>query len=317
MRHFRAGKGVVNALAFTPCGRTLHCIESKDLHAPHEAVHWLDVERGQLARTLDLNEEVRRHAFSTGDARNAEKLLIRCCVSPDGRWVAARCYSHYEDVAQLELWDARTDDWCDVPVAEGNPAVPAVCFSLTSDVLVVASAAGEWLQHTIERLDLIANVPLPALEFPGSEVTRLCLPSDELLLGVVCLQAIGVLAHEGDFVALELEPTHHELLRFLPNSHELVIVDRNHLFLWDCQSPEAEQVPDVDEGITDLAFAPDGELWALGYTDGTVRLRTREREVARFDWGIGRVASVAFAPDGLTCAAGGENGQIVLWDVDA
>jgi WD40 repeat protein len=73
----------------------------------------------------------------------------------------------------------------------------------------------------------------------------------------------------------------------------------------------------VDEGITDLAFAPDGELWALGYTDGTVRLRTREREVARFDWGIGRVASVAFAPDGLTCAAGGENGQIVLWDVDA
>jgi hypothetical protein len=27
--------------------------------------------------------------------------------------------------------------------------------------------------------------------------------------------------------------------------------------------------------------------------------------------------SVAFAPDGLTCAAGSENGKVILWDVDA
>jgi hypothetical protein len=26
--------------------------------------------------------------------------------------------------------------------------------------------------------------------------------------------------------------------------------------------------------------------------------------------------SVCFAPDGLTCAAGGENDKVMLWDVD-
>jgi hypothetical protein len=37
---------------------------------------------------------------------------------------------------------------------------------------------------------------------------------------------------------------------------------------------------------------------------------------ASFDFQIDRVNSIAFAPDGMTAAAGGQNGAIVLWDVD-
>jgi WD40 repeat protein len=52
--------------------------------------------------------------------------------------------------------------------------------------------------------------------------------------------------------------------------------------------------------------------------DGTVRtwdLRTGDA-VAEFDWKIGPVTALAFAPDGLTCAAAGTNGNVALWDTD-
>ena len=36
------------------------------------------------------------------------------------------------------------------------------------------------------------------------------------------------------------------------------------------------------------------------------------REVRRYQWDIGALGAIAFAPDGLTCAAGGEEGRIVI-----
>ena len=52
--------------------------------------------------------------------------------------------------------------------------------------------------------------------------------------------------------------------------------------------------------------------------DETVRLWDMrcECEIRSFNWNIGKVRCVAFAPDGMTCAAGGSTGQVVVWDVD-
>ncbi len=56
-----------------------------------------------------------------------------------------------------------------------------------------------------------------------------------------------------------------------------------------------------------------------GSQDGTVRLwdlnTARERNI--FRWPLGVVRTVAVAPDGMTAAAGGDEGGVVVWDCDS
>lgn len=69
---------------------------------------------------------------------------------------------------------------------------------------------------------------------------------------------------------------------------------------------------------TGLAFHPSGRFLAATSNDATVKLYdTATWKLAHaFDWDIGRLRSVAFSSDGMLAAAGGDKGQIVLWDVD-
>ena len=68
-----------------------------------------------------------------------------------------------------------------------------------------------------------------------------------------------------------------------------------------------------------LGFLPGGEMVLSAGMDGTARLwdTNSGSERRAFDWGIGKIRVAAVSPDGLTCAAGGDGGQIVVWDVDA
>jgi WD40 repeat protein len=70
--------------------------------------------------------------------------------------------------------------------------------------------------------------------------------------------------------------------------------------------------------FTGLAFHPSGRFLAATSNDATVKLYDAVTwEVAQcFDWDIGRLRSVAFSPDGMLAAAGGDKGRIVVWDVD-
>lgn len=67
---------------------------------------------------------------------------------------------------------------------------------------------------------------------------------------------------------------------------------------------------------TSLLFHPDGRLLTAGH-DGVVRLwnSTGGHPIDSFDWSVGPLHSIAIAPDGLTCAVGGEGGRVAVWDV--
>jgi WD40 repeat protein len=69
--------------------------------------------------------------------------------------------------------------------------------------------------------------------------------------------------------------------------------------------------------VTGMAVHPNGQV-ACSRNNGTVCLWNLEtRELVRtLDWKLGKLMSIAFAPDGSIGAAGTEDGQVVVWDVD-
>jgi WD40 repeat protein len=75
---------------------------------------------------------------------------------------------------------------------------------------------------------------------------------------------------------------------------------------------------DSRKEFTGLAFHPSGRFLAATSNDATVKLYdTQSWQMAHaFDWDIGRLRSVAFSPDGMLAAAGGDKGKIVVWDFD-
>ncbi|MEO2090734.1 MAG: WD40 repeat domain-containing protein [Gemmataceae bacterium] len=68
----------------------------------------------------------------------------------------------------------------------------------------------------------------------------------------------------------------------------------------------------------DLALHPNGHT--LFVADGSKRVTQFDTDIGRpmnsFDWGIGKVSCVDVSRDGTLAAAGGEKGQVVVWDAE-
>jgi WD40 repeat protein len=122
----------------------------------------------------------------------------------------------------------------------------------------------------------------------------------------------------GDQVAWLEHTEHVHAVAFAPTGRQLATLAEGVLRWWD---PVGERRLLTRKGFghdaLSLAFHPSGRGIAAGSGEGLVRLwNSSGREVTTWDWKIGPIKTVAFAPDGVTVAACGEQ-AIVLWDLDA
>jgi WD40 repeat protein len=94
------------------------------------------------------------------------------------------------------------------------------------------------------------------------------------------------------------------------------------LVVWDIAS--GKQLAELEAGGTRLfrgpQFHPSGRFLAAGGANlegGVYCWDTATwREIVSYRWPVGPVMQVVFSPDGTLAAAGGERGQVMVWDVD-
>lgn len=92
---------------------------------------------------------------------------------------------------------------------------------------------------------------------------------------------------------------------------------RERLGVWDLRTGEGGQLG-LGGYFGGVAFSPVRPVLLHGADADVVATAPATRtELRRLHWGIGRIHSVAFAPDGLRCAAGGDSGRVAVWDFDA
>jgi WD40 repeat protein len=106
-------------------------------------------------------------------------------------------------------------------------------------------------------------------------------------------------------------------LAFVGNDRLAVAAGRT-VRVWDVPAGhEVLKFPAFRTYINALAVSADRCLLAAGSRDGSVRVleAATRRERGRYDWGIGGVSALVFAPDGQTAAAAGKTG-IAVWDLE-
>jgi WD40 repeat protein len=113
-------------------------------------------------------------------------------------------------------------------------------------------------------------------------------------------------------------------LAFSGDGRLLAATEASRVRVWDVAARQSVcSLRGHTKRVTAVAFAPGGgtgraPLLLTGSEDETVRCwdPTTGKERAAFSWPVGKVRAVAFAPDGMTAAAAGDNGDIVIWDVE-
>jgi WD40 repeat protein len=109
-------------------------------------------------------------------------------------------------------------------------------------------------------------------------------------------------------------------LAFAPDGRAVFAWDDRVLERWDVSAGRrTSRLPAPGRAyFRGLAVHPSGQLLVTVSGDGQARYYDPAdlAPVRTLKWGVGKLHSVALSPDGTLAAAGGDKGQVVVWDVD-
>jgi WD40 repeat protein len=295
---WQAHKGKIESAAFSPDGRLL-ATATGGTRTPYL---W-EPTTGKLVRKLD----------------GATRVVKSVCFAPDAPLFAAGT------ALSVVVW--RTDTWNVIAelrldyayeLAFGPGTVPVLAASNAVDIGVWDDAGRENAggPHRRGRLYPSRGGGVAAMNFS---------PDGALLATTTSLVVNLCRAADGRRVRTlrDAKTNNRGAVRFAPDGRRLAIAYGKWVEVW----------PVSDEPGPLLKFAAGTGrspiVWAVNWTadgrslltagnDGCVRMwdANTGAELKAFDWGIGKLYCAAFSPDGPTCAACGEKGQVVVWDVD-
>jgi len=301
----------IASLSFRPDGRELAVIITQ-VEDHVGSILWLDIHSGEPARAIELDAE-------------------RCAIAPHHDKLAVS-YSPYtlrtgvSAVRWTNLIGKGEGSWNNVP---DLPHHQIFALSFTPDGKRLAIGCSGQQSHNHPWNHAIHIAPLGrgkaltlAVEEMAGEVTFS--PDGRWMVVTggpggdprIRFHAYPLEMWQADYMP---KATRTRRLVFAPDRPELVaLAGKQAILLLAGRSEPLAFLDGHASTVTDAAYSPDGHRVVTVGNDATGRVWDARAgaQLRMFAWPVGKLSAVAFSPDGLTCAAGGEKGKVVVWDVD-
>ena len=297
MRTWQPHTQRLSALVFSPDGKLLATT------AGQSKLVWLwDATTGALVRKLSGNEfPARAVAFS-----------------PDGKHIAAM-----QAGRDINIWEVETGRLVSVCGFDyGGPK--SLAFEPNGQALVAAGSDVYRWTDPLKPSPLSVRPRDSVIETPKAVERVGFSPSGRLVYA--CSGRLVISSANPDELPLGLEnPTGWASVNdfaFTRDETKLAVAYQSTTAaVFDLTTPAMAPVllrGHKNKQVRAIGLTPDGGTVVTVGNDGTSRFwdAATGKQLRVFDWGLGVLAEAAFAPDGLTCAAGSAKGKVVVWDLE-
>lgn len=286
------------------------------------ALVWVDAAGGR---------ELRREVFSTAESvavsADGTRLVVGRNVYPRAA-DPGHLYVGPPDAA-LEAWERRMiGDW---PPATSHVSVSAVAVSNGPDPVAVVECSAHPhyrpgpsidYERWLLRVPLAGGRPEPLLAERYVSIKVLAVsPDGRRAAAGGRWQTIDVYGRPGDrpTVSAWLDGSETRALTFAPDGSRLAAANGRSGYLLDPGTGAiTARIGEHAKQLNAVAFTPDGRRVMTAGNDGIVRAWDVPTGglVTEWDFAVGPITAVAVACDGVTAAAGGSNGRLVVWNLD-